>query len=238
MHLSPAEGESIDAPGIIMNTLFPTPRASRVPLVCFNTLEESLALALSEELAWLIGEEEVVGALRGERVYFDGDQFCCPRDYASGLEMLLRNPRLAAAVVECSSRHLLHEGHLFDVADIVVLDGPDEVEETLARDVIPGGWLVLDASQPLQEDPAVAHPGLNTAYFCAGPDGERRLQGFRGLWSNWNHDREVVEVFLGDRLVDSRRVDDPAAGRDEAILTVVLRLITGVFEQEHAEAWG
>jgi cyanophycin synthetase len=238
MHLSPAEGESIDAPGIIMNTLFPTPRASRVPLVCFNTLEEPLALALMEELAWLIGEEEVVGALRGERVYFDGDQFCCPRDYASGLEMLLRNPRLAAAVVECSSRHLLHEGHLFDVADIVVLDGPDEVEETLARDVISGGWLVLDASQPLREDPMVAHPGLNIAYFCADPDDERRLDGFRGLWSTWNPDREVVEVFLGDRPVDSRRVDDPAAGRNEAILAVVLRLVTRVFEEEHAEAWG
>ena len=51
-------------------------------------------------------------------------------------------------------------------------------------------------------------------------------------------DRLEQRIRLGDRPVDSRRVDDPAAGRDEAILAVVLRLVTRVFEEEHAEAWG
>jgi hypothetical protein len=151
---------------------------------------------------------------------------------------MLRNPRIAAAVVECSSRHLLYEGHLFDVADIVVLDGPDEVEETLVRDVAPGGWLVLDASQLLTADPAKACRGLNVAYFCAEQDDERRIEGFRGPWSIWDQDEDAVRLFLGERLIETRRVDDPDVGRDEAILALVLWLANRVFEEEHKETWG
>jgi cyanophycin synthetase len=238
MHLRPAEGDPVDAPGIIMSTLFPTQRSARIPLVCFNALDESLAKALGEELAWMVSEEEVIGVLRAERLSFDGEHFCCPRNYTEGLRAMLRNPRLAAAIVECSSRHLLHEGHLFDIADIVVLDGPDEIEEKLVRDVAPGGWLVLDPAQTLTIDPGRAYPGLKVAYVCRDTADAERLEEFRGLWSIWDRETESVRLFMGQQLLETRRVDDPDVGRDEAMLALVIWLVNRVLDEERNEAWG
>jgi cyanophycin synthetase len=238
MHLRPAEGEPVDAPGIIMSTLVPTPRSARIPLICFNALEESLAKPLGEELAWMVSEGEVVGVLRGERLSFDGEHFCCPRTYTEGLRAMLRNPRLAVAVVECGSRHLLHEGHLFDLADIVVLDGPDEIEEGLVRDVAPGGWLVLDPSRPPATDLGRAYPGLNVAYVCRDPADAERLDEFRGLWSMWNREDENVQLFMGHQLLETRRVDDPEAGTDEAVLALLVWLVSRILDEERSEAWG
>jgi hypothetical protein len=55
---------------------------------------------------------------------------------------MLRNPKLGFALVNHTSDDLHDYGTVHEGADVVVLEAPAEVEKTLARDLLPGGYLV------------------------------------------------------------------------------------------------
>ena len=55
---------------------------------------------------------------------------------------MLRNPELGFALINHTSDDLHDYGTVHEGADVVVLEEPAEVETILARDLLPGGYLV------------------------------------------------------------------------------------------------
>ncbi len=141
MHLCPAIGGSVDVPGMIMAAHFPRPELSRIPIVAGNKVTPKLAAALRQaalELRPGLG----FGSLTEEGVALNGAVFCSNRSHATNVKILLRWPKLDLAVIEHTADDIVAEGMLHEGADIVVLEAPDRAERVLARDVLPGGYLV------------------------------------------------------------------------------------------------
>lgn len=141
MHLCPAIGGSVDVPGAIMEALFARPERSRIPIVAGNCLSTSLCEALRasfEELRPGLG----FGALTPDGVLFDGAPFAHNRSHVQNVKILLRWPKLDVAAIHHGEDDITVEGMLHQGADVVVLDEPHAVEETLARDLLPAGVLV------------------------------------------------------------------------------------------------
>ncbi|HPC82623.1 MAG TPA: hypothetical protein P5234_04900 [Thermoanaerobaculaceae bacterium] len=141
MHLCPAIGGSVDVPGMIMEAHFPRPERARIPIIAGNCLSTSLCETLREEVQKLrpgLG----FGALTPEGVHFGGALFARNRSHAQNVKILLRWPKLGLAAIHHSEDDLAAEGMFHQGADVVVLDQPHAVEETLARDLLPAGVLI------------------------------------------------------------------------------------------------
>ncbi len=145
MHLAPAIGESVDVPGAIIRTHFPRPGAERVPIIAGNRLRLGFCQLLRDKLeASRPGIE--VGTLTSEGVYFNGQYFFNNPRHDQNVRIVLRNPRLGFAVFSHDRDALAEYGTMHQGADVVVLEDPEPAEETLARDLLPGGYLVRVAN--------------------------------------------------------------------------------------------
>lgn len=141
MHLCPAVGGSVDVPGLIMAAHFPRPELARIPIVMGNRITGKLCQTLRRaalELRPKLG----FGCLTGDGVAFDGALFCSNRSHSQNVKVLLRWPRLDLAVIGHSDDDIVASGLLHQGADVVILDAPTAVERVLARDLLPGGYLV------------------------------------------------------------------------------------------------
>ncbi|HEY5113623.1 MAG TPA: acetate--CoA ligase family protein [Coriobacteriia bacterium] len=146
MHLVPAQGESIDVPGLVLRGHFPTPASARVPVLVFNRLDADVAARLTELGLRTPGVVEV-GVARLDGLWFNNVFFSKRPAHVADIRNLMRSPQLDMALVEYDERHMLDEGLYHWGADVVVLDDPSPIErETLTRDLLPGGVVVeIDA---------------------------------------------------------------------------------------------
>jgi len=141
MHLAPAIGGSVDVPGAVMRSHFPKAGSERIPLIAGNRLSLSLCEALREKLAALrpgLG----FGCLTEEGIHFDGTYFHRNERHDDNIRMMLRNPRMDFLVINHSDARIMDFGLFHQGADVVVLEAPEGAEQVLARDLLPGGWLV------------------------------------------------------------------------------------------------
>jgi cyanophycin synthetase len=146
MHLVPAQGESIDVPGLVLKGHFPTPASARVPVLVFNRLDADVAARLTELGLRTPGVVEV-GVARLDGLSFNNAFFSKRPVHIADIRNLMRSPRLDMALIEYDERHMLDEGLYHWGADVVVLDDPSPIErKTLTRDLLPGGVVVeIDA---------------------------------------------------------------------------------------------
>jgi cyanophycin synthetase len=146
MHLVPAQGESIDVPGLVLKGHFPTPASARVPVLVFNRLDADVAAHLTELGLRTPGVVEV-GVARLDGLSFNNAFFSKRPVHIADIRNLMRSPRLDMALIEYDERHMLDEGLYHWGADVVVLDDPSPIErKTLTRDLLPGGVVVeIDA---------------------------------------------------------------------------------------------
>ncbi|HPW55289.1 MAG: hypothetical protein KA072_01615 [Thermoanaerobaculaceae bacterium] len=168
MHLCPAIGGSVDVPGKIMEAHFPRPERSRIPIIAGNCLTVSLCEMLRaafEKLRPGLG----FGALTPDGVSFGGVPFAHNRSHAQNVKMLLRWPQLDVAAIHHGENDIAAEGMFHQGADIVVLDEPHAVEETVARDLLPAGALVRLQGEEL----TVSRGGVTVERIPCRHDGER-----------------------------------------------------------------
>jgi cyanophycin synthetase len=118
MHLAPSSGPPRDVAGPIVDTLFPRPRASRIPIVAItgtngkSTTARMVARILREQ-GKLVGLTTTSGVYIGDRLVRVAD--------ASGpksARMVLANPTVEAAVLETARGGILREGLGFDRCDV------------------------------------------------------------------------------------------------------------------------
>ncbi len=141
MHLAPAIGESIDVPGQIIESYFPRPECSRIPIITGNQLTLGFCNLLYDHLRE-INPEIGFGSLTEEGVYFNGAFFCKNAAHDQNVKILLRNPKLDLAVVNHTKDNILDYGTFHEGADVVILEQPDYAAEMLERDLLPGGCLM------------------------------------------------------------------------------------------------
>jgi len=163
MHTAPAIGNPVDVPGIIMDTLFPEPAHGRIPIIVGNRLTRRCADLIRKALRPHVPEREDIGVLVSEGIFFNDHFFCRNPDHDQNVKILLRNPRLAAAIVRHDQDGILDFGICHQGADVVILDSPGFAEKILRRDLLPGGLLVTvreDALTVFRDDRRIASQPL------------------------------------------------------------------------------
>jgi len=141
MHLAPAIGESIDVPGKVMEAHFPAAGRERVPIIAGNRIGTDLAGLIGTVLAGVRPGIEF-GALTIDGIHFNGDYFHNNKHHDDNVKLLLRNPKLDAALFCHTAEQIDEYGMVHQGADLVILEEPDGSEAILRRDLLPGGWLI------------------------------------------------------------------------------------------------
>jgi cyanophycin synthetase len=165
MHLAPSEGTARDVARPIIASLFPKGQKSRIPIFAVTgtngkTTTVRMLARILEHHGLTPGFTCTSGVYVGETRSAEGD--------ASGpksARMLLRHPRVEAAVLETARGGMLREGLAFDACDVgaVLNVTPDHlglkgietladlarVKAIVARNVKKSGACVLNAADPL-----------------------------------------------------------------------------------------
>ncbi len=141
MHLAPAIGESIDVPGKVMEGHFPPPARGRVPIIAGNRIDSGLAGEIHRMLDGIRPGLEF-GALTADGIHFNGEYFHNNKHHDDNAKLLLRNPKLDAALFSHTADQIDDYGMVHQGADLVILEEPEGPESIVRRDLLPGGWLV------------------------------------------------------------------------------------------------
>jgi cyanophycin synthetase len=189
MHLAPAQGGSIDAPGEIMRSLFPSRCASRIPIVVFTSLSSKVRTVLQRAIQE-DHEGLVLGSASRDGIFVDSAFLTQQQSQWAQLSVLLRHERLDMALVEYQDEDILEDGLRYDGADIVSLLHATPTQRVLARDVEENGWVVVTSEQlPLGDlnasvricllDPDGRHSNLPDGVTCLATvvDGTPQLLG-------------------------------------------------------------
>lgn len=180
MHLSPSEGEARDVARPIVEMMFPRGVRSRIPVIAVtgtngkSTVGRMIAHVLQ-------AEGRTVGLTNTSGVYVDGERIRAGD--ASGprsARMVLSDPVIDVAVLECARGGILREGLAFDRCDVgcvlnvqpdhLGLKGVDTLEDlakvksVVAEAVSRRGLSVLNADDPLTLRMA-RHAGGRVCWF-------------------------------------------------------------------------
>jgi cyanophycin synthetase len=142
MHLHPAIGKSVDVPSQIITHFFPSTQASRIPIITGNHLEKQslsqyIETILSSHSHWLIG-----GICR-EGMFLNHAHQALSPEYNINIEILLRHPQLDCLIAEYPEEIFASKGTFYQGSNLIILDNPTEIENILARDILPEGILII-----------------------------------------------------------------------------------------------
>ncbi|MBN1422959.1 ATP-grasp domain-containing protein [Candidatus Fermentibacteria bacterium] len=140
MHMVPAIGESIDVPGMIMRSHFPTARDSRIPIVVCDRLSPELRIAASAVLQ--TDDDLVVASASADGLFVKGEFFSRKSQWLQ-VAAMLRHQSVDAALVEYREDDIVADGLRYAGADVACLFDPTPVERVLARDLEEDGWLLV-----------------------------------------------------------------------------------------------
>ncbi|MDD3051895.1 MAG: acetate--CoA ligase family protein [Candidatus Cloacimonetes bacterium] len=141
MHLAPAQGGSIDVPGIIMKNHFPKDGYERIPIIIGNKLSLNFSHILYDKLRELKPDIFYEG-LTQEGVYTNREYFFKGNTHDKRVKIILRNPKLDFALFNHTKDDIFDYGIYHEGADIVVLEAPHYAEESLKRELLPSGYYV------------------------------------------------------------------------------------------------
>lgn len=177
MHLAPAIGQSIDVPGAIIRAHFPNPGSERIPIIAGNRITFRLAEMIRAAVQQLDPGLEF-GSLTSDGIHFGGQALKPCGGHYQDVKVLLRNPKLGLAAINHSSADISEHGFGHWGSDLVVLDSPDPIERTMARDLVADGWLVEVGERIL----TVSRGGKKVGESKVGPDREEStLQAVKPL---------------------------------------------------------
>ena len=180
MHLAPSQGQARDVAEPIMAMMFPRGSRSRIPVLAVTGTNGKSTVG--RMVAHILRREGLtVGLTNTSGVYVDDE--CLMQGDASGpksARMLLRDPTVEAAVLECARGGILREGLAFDRCDVgaVLNVQPDHlglkgietledlaaVKSVVAESVSRRGVSVLNADDPLTLRMA-RHAGGRVCWF-------------------------------------------------------------------------
>ncbi len=141
MHLSPAYGDSINVPEMILLSHFKRTELSRIPVIAGNNITQPLLLKLLEEIND-VKPGVFTGALIREGVFFNGNYFFKNESHEQNIKIILRHPKTSFAFFNHIQKDIYDYGFFHEGADIVILDHANWAEETLRKQILPGGYII------------------------------------------------------------------------------------------------
>jgi cyanophycin synthetase len=188
MHLMPAEGKARNVVGAIMDMMFPPSKPFRIPIAAVTgTNGKTTVTRLMAHLAKTAGHN--VGFTTTEGVYIN-DVMITSGDCSgpASAKLVLKDPTVDYAILECARGGLLRSGLPFNNCDFGVvtnvsedhlgledindLDDLAQVKAIVPKAVSPNGYAILNADDDLVFEMS---KGLSckVALFSMDPDNER-----------------------------------------------------------------
>lgn len=208
MHLYPQKGQPRDVAGLIVNYLFPVGSTGRIPLITVTgTNGKTTVTRLIGHILSLTGK--VVGMTTTDGIYV-GNELVVPGDNTGSwsARVVLKDPRVEAAVLEVARGGILRAGLGYDYSDIAVItnitedhfgqDGVETIEDLVhvkslvAECVRRGGYLVLNGNDP------------HVREIAAKVDAEPIFFTMRGSEANLKErfgDGQTIIVYRDGRIV-------------------------------------
>ncbi len=187
MHVAPSEGLPRNVAGAVMDMLFPPGQPSRVPILAVTgtngkTTTTRLLAHIMKQTGLAVGYTTTDGIYIGEHLAEPGDN-----TGPQSAQLILRDPTVEAAVLECARGGILRAGLGFDSCDVGVvlnvsadhlglgdidtIEQMAKVKSVVAEVVTPKGYAVLNADDPLVAQMA-ERVKAQIAYFTMNPDNE------------------------------------------------------------------
>ncbi len=204
MHVCPSEGLPRNVAAAVMDMLFPPGTPSRIPILAVTgtngkTTTTRLLAHIVKQTGSVVGYTTTDGTYIGDYLLEAGDN-----TGPQSAELILRDPTVEVAVLETARGGILRSGLAFDacevgvvlnvsadhlgLGDINTIEEMAKVKAVLAETVIPSGYAILNADDPLVA--AMARQiKAQVAYFSMNPDNEllrshTRAGGLGALYEN------------------------------------------------------
>lgn len=191
MHVAPSEGLPRNVAGAVMDMLFPNGQPCRIPILAVTgtngkTTTTRLLAHIVKQTGQIVGYTTTDGTYIGEYLVEAGDN-----TGPQSAQVILCDPTVEIAVLEAARGGILRSGLGFESCDIGIvlnvsadhlgLGDIDTVEQlakvksVVAESVMPKGYAVLNADDPLVAEMAERVKG-QIAYFSMNPDNEILLK--------------------------------------------------------------
>jgi cyanophycin synthetase len=185
MHVSPSEGIPRNVAEPVINMLFPPGAPSRVPIVAITGTNGKTTT--TRLIAHIFRQtQKVVGYTTTDGTYI-GDYLVEPGDNTGpqSAQLILQDPTVEVAILESARGGILRSGLAFSTCDIGVVlnvaadhlglgdidtvDQMAQVKSVVAEAVMPNGYAILNADDPLVSQMA-NRTKAQIAYFSMNPE--------------------------------------------------------------------
>lgn len=185
MHVCPSQGIPRNVAGAVLDMLFPQGALSRVPIVAVTgtngkTTTTRLLAHIMRQTGRVVGYTTTDGTYIGDYLVEPGDN-----TGPQSAQLILQDPTVEVAVLEAARGGILRSGLGFDASDVGVvlnvaadhlgigdidtLDQLAHLKSVVAETVLPMGYAVLNADDPLVASMA-KRVKSQLAYFSMNPE--------------------------------------------------------------------
>lgn len=187
MHVSPSQGIPRNVAGAVLDMLFPNEKPSRIPILAVTgtngkTTTTRLLAHIFKSSGQIVGYTTTDGTYLGEHLVEPGDN-----TGPQSAQLILQDPTVEVAVLESARGGILRSGLAFDasnvgvvlnvaadhlgIGDIETIEQMAKVKSVVAEAVLPNGYAVLNADDPLVAAMA-GRVKSQVAYFTMNPENE------------------------------------------------------------------
>ncbi len=185
MHVSPSEGIPRNVAEPVLSMLFPPGANGRVPIIALTgtngkTTTTRLIAHIFKQTGQIVGYTTTDGTYIGDYLVEPGDN-----TGPQSAQLILQDPTVEVAVLESARGGILRSGLAFNACDIGVvlnvaadhlglgdinsIEQMAQVKSVVAETVMPNGYAVLNADDPLVSQMASRVKG-QVAYFSMNPE--------------------------------------------------------------------
>ncbi|MGL5081385.1 MAG: cyanophycin synthetase [Microcoleaceae cyanobacterium] len=249
MHVAPSEGLPRNVAGAVMDMLFSNGQPVRIPILAITGTNGKTTT--TRLLAHIIKQTgKVVGYTTTDGTYI-GDYLAEPGDNTGpqSAHLILSDPTVEIAVLEAARGGILRSGLGFDTCDIGVvlnvaadhlglgdidtIEQMAKVKSVVAETVMPKGYAVLNADDPLVA-PMAERVKAQVAYFSMNPENEIILRhtaagGLAAVYENG-----YLSILKGDwtlRIEQAVNVPITMAGKAPFMIANALAACLTAFAQ-------
>jgi len=249
MHVCPSEGIPRNVAEPVLDMLFPPGMPSRIPIVAITgtngkTTTTRLIAHIFKQTGQIVGYTTTDGTYLGDYLVEPGDN-----TGPQSAQLILQDPTVEVAVLESARGGILRSGLAFNACDIGVvlnvaadhlgigdidtIEQMAQVKSVVAETVVPNGYAVLNADDPLVSQMAGRVKG-QVAYFSMNPDNpllraHTQAGGLAAVYENG-----YLSILKGDwtlRIEQAVNVPLTLAGRAPFMIANALAASLAAFAQ-------
>ncbi|MDT9341493.1 cyanophycin synthetase [Trichodesmium erythraeum 21-75] len=249
MHVAPSRGLARNVAGAVMDMLFPGSKNGRIPILSVTgtngkTTTTRLLAHIIKQTGKVVGYTTTDGTYIGEYLAETGDN-----TGPQSAHLILSDPTVEVAVLETARGGILRSGLGFSscevgivlnvtadhlgIGDIDTIEQLAKLKGVVAESVMPKGYAVLNAEDPLVAAMADRVKG-QVAYFSMDPNNELLLRhteagGLAAIYENG-----YISILKGDwtlRIEKAVNVPITMAGKAPFMIANALAACLAVFTQ-------